>query len=350
MHQTWLYVGCYTTATTTGIHVFDASDPEGRLEHRSQVDDITHASFLAVSAGRDTVYAVSETADRGRVIAYRRSAADGSLERLDESASHGSSPCHVSVDGDHVHVANYGSGTVASYLVGDDGRFARLVATRQHDGSGPHPRQAGPHAHCVRAAPGGNSVYATDLGTDRIMRYVHEVSDEDAAMSLADETVMTPGAGPRHIAFHPDRPVAYVVCELDNQLVALDVDDKGRLRQRHAVSTLPAGFTGASTAAEVAVHPDGHRVYVSNRGHDSIATFAVDRPDDPPKLLEHVPCGGRTPRHFAVHPSGRSLLVANQDSDSLVSFALDDHAIPHRAEPVAVVSQPVCVVFVEAER
>lgn len=349
--QTSLYVGCYTAAETTGIHVFDASDPHGTLERRSRVDDIEHASFLAVDTARRTLYAVSESAEHGQLIAYRRSAIDGSLERLDQVSSQGSAPCHVSIDGDLVHVANYGSGTVASYAVRDDGGFGRLVDTRAHHGSGPHPRQAGPHAHCIRAAPQGTSVYAADLGTDRVMRYVHEASSSgEVAIAFADETAVEPGAGPRHIAFHPDRPVAYVLCELANRLVALDIDEAGRLHERHTVSTLPDGFRGDSIAAEVVVHPDGHRVYVSNRGHDSIATFAIDGPDDSPILLEHVPSGGRTPRHFAIHPSRRSLLVANQDSDTLVTFALDDEALPRQGDVVATSSQPVCVVFVEEER
>ncbi len=349
MRQTSLYVGCYTTAATTGIHVFDASDPDGGVERRSQVDDIAHASFLAVDAERTTLYAVSESPDAGSVVAYRRSSTDGSLSRLDDASSEGSAPCHVSIDGTHVHVANYGSGTVASYLVGTDGSFDRLVGRHQLEGSGPHPRQAGPHAHCVLAGPDATSVYATDLGTDRIMRYVLGPS-HDGEVRLADHTVLAPGSGPRHLTFHPDRPLAYVVCELDNRLVVFDVDTSGQLHVRSSVSTLPVGFTGDSIAAEVAVHPGGHRVYVSNRGHDSIATFAIDGPEDPPTLLEHVPSGGRTPRHFALHPRARSLLVANQDSDTLVAFALDDDGIPRRSDVVARASQPVCVMFVEDGR
>lgn len=347
--ETWLYVGCYTTATTTAIHVFDASDPLGEPVARSRVDDIEHASFLALDAGRRTLYAVSESPERGSVVAYRRSPSDGMLTRLDEVPSHGADPCHLCVANDHVHVANYGSGTVASHLLRSDGGFGRVIATWQHEGSGPHPRQKGPHAHCVVASPDGSSVYAVDLGTDRIMRYVHDAPDDTVGMRLADETVMAPGSGPRHIALHPRRPLAYVVGELDNRLAVLDIDDTGRLRRRNgqAVSTLPADFGGDSLAAEVVVHPDGHRVYVSNRGHDSIATYAIDRSDGSPTLLGHVSSGGRSPRHFAIHPTGRSLLVANQDSDSLVSFSLDDDGVPRRGEPVATVSQPVCVVFVE---
>ncbi len=348
--QTWLYVGCYTTAAPSGIHVLDASDPDGRIDHRSQVDDIEHASFLAASIDRRTLYAVSESPDQGSVVAYRVSPADGSLSRLDEVSSHGSAPCHVSVDGEHVHVANYGSGTIATYLVRPDGGFDRFLGRHQHRGTGPHPRQEGPHAHCIVASPGGTSVYATDLGTDRIVRYVLERGGDEPEVRYADETVVSSGAGPRHIAFHRDRPLGYVVCELDNSLVVLDVDDGDQLHPRTAVSTLPAGFTGESIGAEVAIHPDGHRIYVSNRGHDSIATFAIDQPEDPPVLLEHVSSGGRTPRHFAIHPSGRTLLVANQDSDTLVSFTLDDEAIPRQTGVAARVPQPVCLTFVSVDR
>ncbi len=346
---TWLYVGCYTTAASAGIHVFDASDPSGHLDHRSHVDDIENASFLAVDVERSTLYAVSESADQGSVVAYRMSPTDGSLDRIGEAPSHGAAPCHVSTDADHLHVANYASGSIATYLLHDDGAIGDLVAHHQHEGSGPHARQSGPHAHCIVGSPTGTSVYAADLGADVIARYVLDGPD-GAAMRPAEHTSMQPGSGPRHLTFHPRWPVAYIACELDNSLVACDVDDSGRLHRRSRVSTVPAGYTGDSTAAGIAVHPDGHRVYVSNRGHDSIATFAVDGPEDTPVLMGHVSSGGRTPRHFAVHPTGRSMLVANQDSDTLAVFALDDDAIPRSGTVVAEVSQPVCAAFVEVDR
>jgi 6-phosphogluconolactonase len=346
--RTRLYVGCYTQDASTGIHVFDAADPSGHLERRSGADDIEHASFLAVDVARSTLYAVSESPDAGSVIAYRISEHDGSLHRLDATSSHGAAPCHLSIAGDHLHVANYASGTIATYRVDDDGTFGPLVARHQHEGSGPHARQSGPHAHCIVPSPDGTSVYAADLGADVIVRYVREPVGD--GMRPTDHTAMAPGAGPRHIAFHPHWPVAYVVCELDNTLVVLDVDHTGQLHRRDGVSTLPAGFAGNSTAAAIVVHPDGRRLYVSNRGHDSIATFAVDRPDDTPILMEHVPSGGRTPRDFAIHPAGRSMVVANQDSGTLVAFALDADAIPRRGDVVAHVSQPVCTTFVEVDR
>ena len=347
---TWLYVGCYTTAASAGIHVFDAFDPSGDLDPRSQIDDIEHASFLTVDVERSTLYAVSESADQGSVVAYRLSPTDGSLQRIGEVPSHGADPCHVSTDADHLHVANYTSGSIATYLLDDDGAIGELVAHHRHEGSGPHARQRGPHAHCIVGSPTGTSVYAADLGADAIVRYVCDAGPDGAAMRPAEHTAMRPGCGPRHLTFHPRWPVAYVVCELDNSLVACDVDDSGRLHRRSRVSTLPEAFDGDSIAAGIAVHPDGSRIYVSNRGHDSIATFAVDGPDDIPVLIEHVASGGRTPRHFAVHPAGRSMVVANQDSDTLVSFTLDDDAIPRNGTVVAEVSQPACTTFAEVDR
>lgn len=346
----WLYVGCYTTASTTGIHVFDAAATDGTVVATSRIDDIDHASFLAVHPDLSMLYAVSETPEHGSVVAYRRDRADGSLRRYDAVPSHGASPCHLSTDGTAVHVVNYTSGTVATYALDADGGFGQPRPPHQHEGTGPHPRQGGPHTHSVIIHDA--SVYVTDLGTDRIVRYVAPTPTDDAgaaALAVADHTVLPPGSGPRHLAFHPERREAYVVCELTNRLVVLDVDDSGTLQVRDAVSTLPHDASGESIAAEVAVHPDGHRVYVSNRGHDSIATFAIDDPATAPVLLAHVASGGRTPRHFAIHPSGRSLLVANQDSDTLVAFALDTDGLPHDGVVVATVSQPVCVCFVEVE-
>ncbi len=345
--RTHLYVGCYTTASPVGIHAFEIAG-DGTTSALTPVDTVEHASFLAAHRDTSTLYAVRETTESGALVALRMS--EGTLTPIDEVPSHGDAPCHVSTDGDHVYVANYVSGTVAGYALQPDGRFGELIGHHRHRGSGPHARQDAPHPHCIVSAPDGTSVYATDLGTDRIVRYVRE--SEPDRLQHTDETVMASGSGPRHLVFHPDRPVAFALCELDCTLVVLDVEpDTGRLHPRAAVSTLPADVDGGSIAAEVCVHPDGHRIYVSNRGDDSIATFAFEASDAIPELLGHVSSGGRTPRHFAIHPSGRLLVAANQDSDALVAFELDDASgIPQRIGVAAEVSQPVCICFVEADR
>lgn len=348
---TYLYVGCYTTESPIGIHVFDASPANGTISLRSTVDHIEHASFLAASADASTLYAVSELGPTGKLVALGISDVDGSLTRLDETSSLGAAPCHVSTDGHRVHTANYVSGTVAAYELRADGRFGERHGHHQHRGTGPHDRQDGPHAHCIVPSPHGSFLYATDLGTDQIVRYRFDPDASTEPLRYIGQTEMKPGSGPRHLAFHPDHPVAFAVCELDNTLVVLDVDrDTGELHPRTAVSTLPADFTGASIAAEVSLHPDGHRVYVSNRGHDSIASFEIGPLDQTPVLLEHVASGGLGPRHFAIAPSGRTMLVANQNSDTIVSFAIDDNGIPRETGVAARVSQPVCLTFVEVGR
>jgi len=184
--------------------------------------------------------------------------------------------------------------------------------------------------------------------------YEHRASSATDPWVAVGDTVVHPGAGPRHLAFHPVLPLAFVVGELDSTLLTLGVDrSSGALEPRHTVATLPADFVGASIGADVHVHPDGRHVHVSNRGHDSIATFQIGAgeigaADEPLVPLGHVPTGGRTPRNFAVHPSGRSLLVANQDSGSIVELAIDPTTgCPQPGRQIAEVPEPVCIAFVE---
>lgn len=354
--RSYLYVGCYTHESPVGIHVYDSSAPTGELVKLSEDDTVEHPSFLAAHPSGDILYAVSEVAspDGGSVCAFRIDRGDGSLTLFDRAPSHGAAPCYVSVDpaGRHVYVANYLSGTIAAYAVTGDGRFGRLVATHQHGGSGPTVRQEGPHAHCILPSPAGESVYATDLGTDRINRYQHDGRGARETLEPADELTLEPGSGPRHIALHPHLPIGFLVCELDSTLVVLAIDRaSGRLTRLHTSSTLPDGFAGESIAAEVRVHPDGRLVYVSNRGHDSIAVFGFRGPTDSLELLDHVPSGGANPRNFAIHPSGRALLVANQHSDTIVPFGIEPvTGIPQQRDLAYGVSAPVCLTFLEVAR
>lgn len=335
-----LHVGCYTGGVGQGIHVFDAA-PDGTLEHRGTAV-AEEASFLAVRADLATVYAVRETSDTGAVVAHRPT--DRGLEPIGEVPSLGAAPCHVSTQGDRLYVANYGSGDVGAYALGPDGTIGDLVGHHRHVGSGPHPRQEGAHAHCIVPSPDGRWVYAVDLGTDRVVRY------DTSRFDRHGETTFPAGSGPRHLAFHPTLPTAYVVGELDCTVVAAHVDERtGDLRPGPAVPTVPtvptrpADVVTGSTAAAVVVHPHGHRVYVSTRGHDTIATFDVDPTDGTLEPRSVVASGGRTPRHIALHPSGDVLYAAHQDSDTIVAFELVDGA-PARGRVVAEVPRPVCLV------
>lgn len=354
-----LYAGCYTHESPVGVRVYDASDPDGHLVERGEVTGIEQASFLAVHPNGRVLYAVSETTsfdggEGGGLVAFRIDPDDGSLTQFDRAPSRGAAPCYVSVsaDGRHVHVANYLSGTIAVYAASADGGFGELVACREHRGSGPTSRQEGPHPHCVLPGPGGEWVYAADLGTDRVVRYRRDRGPGREAFEACEDHAFDAGAGPRHLAFHPGFAVAFVVCELLSTLVVLGVDPTtGALSEIGRRCTLPDDFVGDSIAAEVRVHPRGHRVYVSNRGHDSIAVFGFTDPSAPLELLGHVATGGRTPRNFAIHPAGRSLLVANQDSDTIVAFGIDpDSGLPRELGITYDISEPVCLTFADVGR
>lgn len=349
--RTTVFVGSYADADETGIHVLDGTDP-ARPVLRGVVRGIVNPSFLAAHPTRDVLYAVSEV-DDGELVALRADAAGGDgLAEIGRAPSHGDAPCHVAVAADarHVYAANYGSGSVVAYALEPDGGLGDLVAVHQHAGAGPTPRQRGPHAHCVRPGRGG-VVHAADLGTDRVVTYAHGTGERHRGFAPVDELALAAGSGPRHLALHPQLPLAYLVGELDSTVTSLAVDPAdGALSPLQTVATLPDGAVVTSTAAEVVVHPDGRHLYVSNRGHDSVAVFAIDERGGL-EPVGHVPSGGATPRHLAVHPSGRTLLVANQDDDVVVPFAIDPSSgMPSPLEDAVEIPRPVCVLFAEVGR
>jgi 6-phosphogluconolactonase len=341
-----VYVGCSTDASTPGIHVFDL-DVDGHipvLTPRHRLDGIDRPSYLAGHPSRPVIYAVGET-DDGEVVELHLDLADGSLRLGRRVPSHGDAPCHVDTDGRLLSVANYASGSAAVYSLRADGRIDQLVWTVRHEGGGPNARQDASHAHCATLDPRRASVHVVDLGTDRIVRY--DLDSSSGTFRKAHELALAPGSGPRHLAFHPSEPIAYLVGELDCTVAVLVAPvGTGDLRVVDVVPTVPDGARG-SLAAAVRVHPGGHRVYVSNRGDDSIATFATDRRAEPLVALGHVPSGGRAPRDLAVDPSGRVLLAANQGSGRITGFAIDEAGIPREIGTLAEVAEPACILIME---
>ena len=345
-----VYVGCSTGASGIGIHAFDlvVTERGPTLVRRSHVEGLDHPSFLVDHPTEPVLYAVSETVG-GEVVAFHIDPEDGTLTEWQRVPSTGDGPCHLGTDGDRLCVANYISGSAAAYALAPDGRISDLVWSARHRGSGPHVRQEAPHAHCALPDPYRPSVHVVDLGIDRVIRY--DADPTGGGFRAAAELALPPASGPRHLTFHPHDPTAYIVCELDSTLVAVDVDRAtGELRPRHTASTLPDGYEGDTLAAAVRVHPGGRWVYVSNRGHDSIAVFAIGR-DHPLTPLGHVSSGGRGPRDVAIDPSGRWLLAANQHSGHVAGFAIDDRTgLPKAVGILAQVREPTCVLITEVDR
>jgi len=354
-----VYFGTYTSAKSHGIYVSRFASGTGRLSAAELAAETPHPSFLAVHPSRRFLYAVGEIAGRegrraGGVNAFALDRRTGRLAALNQQPSGGLGPCHVEVDktGRCLLVANYGSGSVAALPIGKDGRLGAPVCTRQHTGSSVHPqRQAGPHAHCVNVNPANRFALVCDLGLDRVLVYRLDPKHGTLLPNDPPSAAVRPGAGPRHLAFRRDGRFVFVVNELASTLSAFAFDPRrGALAEVETVSTLPAGFAGTNnTCAEVAVHPNGRFVYASNRGHDSIVTFAVDPASGRLGYVAHQATGGRTPRHFALDPTGKWLLAENQASDSVVVFRLDTKSgrLLPTGQAVSVPS-PVCAVFVPA--
>jgi 6-phosphogluconolactonase len=246
-----------------------------------------------------------------------------------------------------VLVADYQGGTIAAHRRQADGRLAAASEVVRHTGHGTNPdRQAGPHPHMIVCAPDGAVALVPDLGLDQVFAYEVEPAAARLRRVADGGTLLPPGAGPRHLAFHPNGRVVYLVTELASTLVVCTWAAP-KLHIQQTLSLLPGGWSGESTAAAVVVHPSGEFVYASNRGHDSVAAFrTVDPASGAVELLGHTSTRGRVPRDINIDPSGRFLLAANQDSDSVAVFGVDSAtgALTPVGEPVTV-PRPVRVLF-----
>ena len=354
-----VYIGTYTTTRSKGIYAYRFDADSGRLTSLGLVAETVNPSFLAVDPSCRFLYAVNEISNYaggkgGGVSAFAIDRATGKLTFLNEVSSRGREPCHVSLDktGKFVMVANYGGGSAAVFPVLADGRLGEASAFVEHHGSSVNPeRQEGPHAHSIATSPDNRFVLAADLGLDRLLVYRFDAAQGSLEPNDPPFATVKPGAGPRHFAFHPSGRFVYTINEMGSSITAFSYDAaRGSLRELETVSTLPKDFAGASDTAELEVHPSGKFLYGSNRGHDSIAVFAIDGGKGTLTPVEHVPTEGKTPRSFAIDPAGSYLVVANQDSDNLVVFRIDARTgrlTPSGKAPD--VPSPVCVTFVTLE-
>jgi len=344
-----VYVGTYTGGLSKGIYRFELDLASGKAGEPVLAAGSKNPSFLALHPGRRFLYAANETGKTGTVSAFAIQA-DGMLAPLNQQPSEGQSPCHLVVDkaGKHVLVANYSSGTAAVLPVGADGTLAPASQTVRHEGKGPNAkRQEGPHAHSINLDPANRFAFLADLGLDKVFVYKYDGATGALVPNDPPAGVTAPGAGPRHFCFHPNGKFAYVINEMLCTVTAFAYDaEKGALVEVQTVPTLPADFTGPNTTAEVQLTPDGRHLYGSNRGHNSLAVFAVDAATGKLTVAGHVPSGGKTPRGFGIDPTGRWLLAAHQDSDSIVVFKIDPQTgKPEPTGQTLTVGKPVCVKF-----
>ncbi|MBI2422581.1 MAG: lactonase family protein [Candidatus Hydrogenedentes bacterium] len=350
--QTWrVYVGTYTGGGSEGIYLADMNAETGALTLKGLAAATENPAFLAAHPAKAVIYAVGEMGGEGGTIsAFSVDAATGMLTLLNRQSSGGGGPCHVAVSpqGNAVAVANYGGGSVSVLPVQEDGSLGAAHSFFQHAGSSVNAqRQEGPHAHAVNFDGPGRFLYVADLGLDQVKIYRFDGARGTIAENAPDHGQVTAGSGPRHVALEAAGRFAYVVNEMGSTVTVFSIaKNTGALAEVQSIGTLPADFTGDSTTAEIVLHPTGKYLYVSNRGHDSIAGYAVDAKSGKLTLIGHTPAGGKTPRNFNIDPAGKFLLAANQESGNVVVFAVDagTGALSATGSSIAV-DKPVCVIF-----
>lgn len=314
----YLLIGTYTQRSSEGIYVYQFDENTGNFsEIISKATNIKNPSFLAVSPNKKYVYSVEETT-QGGIVAY--SFSEGKLTELNRTASGGADPCHLTTDatGKWLFTGNYSGGNLSVIGIENNGIVTDYKQLIQHTGSGTNAqRQEKPHVHSVTISPTNKEVFVADLGTDKMVSYT--LNTETGKLSPNQETSVSAGSGPRHFVFHPNGKFAYVIQELTGKVTVFSYKN-GQLSFVEEVSTLPEGFTGKNSCADIQISSDGNFLYGSNRFYDTIVSFAVNNETGKLNQLEQQSVLGKVPRNFTLSPNGKYVLVANQESDNIVVF------------------------------
>jgi len=361
------YVGTYTedegkATKSKGIYAYRYDAKTGDIASLGVAAEATNPSFIAVHPGGRFLYAVNEIsnykgANSGGVSAFsidrdKRGRATGKLTLLNEVPSRGAGPCYIAIDrtGRYVLVANYDGGSVAVFPIQPDGSLGEASAFVQHTGHGADPeRQERPHAHSIDLSADNRLAFVDDLGLDELLVYRFDPAKGTLTPGDPPFAKLDPGSGPRHFAMRADDKFAYVVSEMKGT-VTVFANDGGQLQSLQTISTLPKDFSGHVEDAEIEVLPSQRFLYASNRGHNSIAVFAIDRDKGTLTLVDITPTLGKTPRHFEIDPTGNYLFAENSESNNIVVFRIDQKT--GRLTPtgkVLDVPSPVCLKFLKVE-
>ncbi|MGY2259692.1 lactonase family protein [Pseudomonas sp. SDO55104_S430] len=347
----YAYVGSRTTrernARGDGITVYRVDQENGTLAPVQVVKDLVNPSFLALNKAGDRLYTVH--GDKTDVSAFSVDKATGQLTFINTRSCEGKNPVHLALDPTErfLVVSNHIGGSLAVMNVAEDGSLGTLNQLLKLEGPlGPHRVEqpfAKPHFNPFDHT--GNFVLVPDKGLDRVFSFRFD----NGKLFPADQPFVTTreGAGPRHLAFHPKAPFAYVVNELDSSVTTYGFNAQtGGLSALQVLPSLPASFTGNSRASEIEVDRSGRFLYASNRGYDSVAVFAIDQGTGLLSPVEFMPTDGKTPRFFTLTPNERFLFALNEDSDTIISMAVDPRKGALRKTGFSVsTGSPVCMIF-----
>jgi len=315
------YIGTYTKGDSKGIYKYTLNY-DGTLQLQGLVATSNNPSFLTKTSDNKYIIAVNEINSENGLGTVESFLIQGdSLRSISKSSSGGAHPCFVSVnDSRFVLTANYSSGNVGLLKIDQAGKLSSLLDVQQHKGKGTTERQKSPHAHSAWFDPIDNQIVSVDLGTNELWFSRLDTLQNKLIPSNPNKLNMAPGAGPRHLVFHPNFKWIYVLNELNGTITLVQKSNDGNYLKKGSLSTLPKDYKKPNTCADIHISKDGNFVYASNRGHNSIAIFKVNKHDGSLNLIGHESTRGDGPRNFSLSPDGTYLLVANQLTNNIVSF------------------------------
>ena len=338
------YIGTYTNGNSEGIYKYRLHN-NGKMELIGLATQSENPSFLAKHPDKPFILATNEVDVEGTGIIEIFHEYQDSLVLLSRDLSFGAHACHISANSEgYVLTSNYSGGNISLFRINPEGKLTSFMDTANHIGNGMHWRQDAPHAHWAEFDPFSNKVFAADLGTNELWVYDLKEENDQAELKIATKIAMADSAGPRCFAFHPKGKWIYVLNELNNTVTRI-ARAEGSFQVEHSTSTLPTGFTEENTSGYIEISTDGNFLYTSNRGHNSIAVFAINSDTGNLELQEHVSTRGTTPRHFSLVPNEQFLIVANQDSENLVCFKRDSISGSLKYISEINAPSPTCILF-----
>jgi 6-phosphogluconolactonase len=325
-----VFISAFAAGEKGAIHAYQLDLHTGKLRLVHRTTDVENPFFLAVSPNHKFLYSIHAKEFGGKdpeqVAAYEIAGQGSQLKLLNRQSAMGTAACYLDVDatGKTVLVANYSSGSVAALPVNEDGSLGKAASFMQHAGSSTDPaRQTGPHAHCIVVSPDNRFACSADLGLDKVLVYRLDAAHAKLTPNRPPFVRTPPGAGPRHLTFHPNGKRVYVINELGNSVTFFEYDtDAGTLSAKQTISTVPKDFAGKSYCADVKITPDGRFLYGTNRGHDSIAAYRIGD-DGRLTLLAIEPSLGQGPQNLAIAADGKLLLCANMPGNNVAVFRID---------------------------
>jgi 6-phosphogluconolactonase len=337
------YIGTYTKGNSEGIYTFLFDAENGKIDEIKLAAKLDNPTYVAISKDNRYLYSIASNGSQGGVAAFSLNCTTGDLQEINQETTEGPNPCHVQLDSKRqiLLASNYHRGTITAYtLNNENGQVNGNPSVMGHKGETPEQQ---PHTHYASFTPDEKFIVVVDLGIDQLLTYVLT----DQTLQKVSQLELEHGSGPRHLVFHPSGKFAYIMTEYSSEVIVLQYDDEnGTFSELQSISTIPADFTDNNQGSAIHISSDGRYIYAGNRGHNSIAVFAVDETTGSLTFVERVSSKGDWPRDFALDPSEKYIISSNQESENLVIYKRDpesgkltlmqsDIQIPH----------PVCIKF-----